>query len=223
LASEVPQTEEKAAREEKEVDWIARRKRTLILKGLSNPSRDSVLQVLADYEIATQGEVSRVDIREVKGAREKEWAFLWMASEQAAEICFGRRFNLRESPFYLIKDRSKEERLKMKEQRKSQASRSYRTVTVDNQKPNISSQFVNAGVQAQCLTQTSLSHTITGTQTVSRGSRTGTQTLNSCIPAWDSIMQRSSTQPTTQWHIKVSVGGPEHSPREWVCTTNLCK
>ena len=214
MASEVPQTEEKAAREEKEVDWIARRKRTLILKGLSNPSRDSVLQVLADYEIVTQGEVSRVDIREVKGAREKEWAFLWMASEQAAEICFGRRFNLRESPFYLLKDRSKEERLKMKEQRKSQASRSYRTVTVDNQKPNISSQSVNAGVQAQ-WTQ--------NPNAFSRGSRTGTQTLNSCIPAWDSIMQRSSTQPTTQWHIKVSVGGPEHSPREWVCTTNLCK
>lgn len=116
----------KDARDEMDAKWNERRKKNLILKGLENPTQDTVIQTLVHYGITTEKEVVRVFIRQVKGVKHKEWAFIEMVSEQAVENSFGKRFHLKGEPLYLQKDRSREERRRLKEQREKQAKPDHR-------------------------------------------------------------------------------------------------
>lgn len=113
----------KNAAREKELDekWNSRRKRNLILKGLDKPTQENVIRALVQHGLTTEKEIVRVVIREVRDVKYKEWAFVWMVSEQAVEASFSKRFYLKGTSLYLQRDRSKEERRRLKEQRLKRA------------------------------------------------------------------------------------------------------
>lgn len=112
---------EEAARDRDE-RWNIRRKKTLIMKGLENPTQETVIRSLVQYGIATGKEVVRVTVRQVKGVKHKDWAFVLMISEQAVEDSFRKRFYLKGTPLYIQKDLSWEERRRLKEQREKEAA-----------------------------------------------------------------------------------------------------
>ena len=89
-----------------EMRWNVRRKKTLIMKGLENPTQETVIRSLVQYGIATGKEVVRVTVRQVKGVKHKDWAFVLMTSEQAVEDSFRKRFHLKGTPLYIQKDLS---------------------------------------------------------------------------------------------------------------------
>ena len=61
-------------------------------------------------------------VRQVKGVKHKDWAFVLMISEQAVEDSFRKRFYLKGTPLYIQKDLSWEERRRLKEQREKEAA-----------------------------------------------------------------------------------------------------
>jgi len=48
------------------------------MKGLENPTQETVIRSLVQYGIATGKEVVRVTVRQVKGVKHKDWAFVLM-------------------------------------------------------------------------------------------------------------------------------------------------
>ena len=95
-------------------EWAEKRKKNLILRGLSNPTFEKVVNLLEHYKIAVRKDVIKVVQRRV-GLY--DWAFLTMASIETAEASFNNRLSLKGTQFYLQKDLSMAERLKLKEER----------------------------------------------------------------------------------------------------------
>lgn len=110
-----------AHQEEKEVkdqpntnQWEEKRKRTLILKGISNPDYNKVVEVVEKYNLAKRSDVVKVHSRKVQG---KDWAFITMTSEEVVQSAVRISFKLKGTTLYIQKDLSKEAREKLKEER----------------------------------------------------------------------------------------------------------
>ena len=94
--------------------WEEKRKKTLILKGVTNPDYKKVLEVLEKFDLAKRDEVVRVRSQKVQG---KDWAFITMPSEDVVDAVARRSFKLKGTSYYLQKDLSKEVRERLKEAR----------------------------------------------------------------------------------------------------------
>ena len=88
------------------------RKRTLILKGLKEPSEDFVRGFLQSNQIISgDGEIQEMQIRKI---RDQSWVFLRFATEEARVNSWKKRWNIKEKKIYLHKDLSPEERAKQR-------------------------------------------------------------------------------------------------------------
>lgn len=104
-------------------EWAEKRKKNMILRGLSNPTYERVVNCLEYYKIAERKDVVKVVQRRVGMV---DWAFLTMVSSESAEASFNKRLALKGTQLYIQKDLSRMERLKLKEEReKKRQSNGY--------------------------------------------------------------------------------------------------
>ena len=92
-----------------------RRKKTLILKGLSKQEPSAVHEFLGKYEFAQSKDVQKVEFRQVNS---QNWAFISFFSENTVEnIMRSKRKKLNKTSFYIQRDLNKETRAKERDNR----------------------------------------------------------------------------------------------------------
>lgn len=96
-------------------EWEEKRKKTVILKGLSNPSRTAVVSFLVKYGFAKEQEVVKVESRKVNS---QEWTFIQFTSVRIVDhIILSKGKKLRNTSFFMQRDLSKAARTKQREER----------------------------------------------------------------------------------------------------------
>lgn len=97
-----------------------RRKKTLILKGLSKQEPSAVQDFLGKYDFAQSKDVQKVEFRQVNS---QNWAFISFFSEDTVEnIMRSKRKKLNKTSFYIQRDLNKETRAKERDNRLARKS-----------------------------------------------------------------------------------------------------
>jgi len=96
-------------------EWEAKRMKTVILKGHSNPTRAAVVSFLGKYGFAKDQDVIKVENRKVNSM---EWTFIQFNSAEIVDhIIKTKGKKLRDTSFYMQRDLSKAARTKQREER----------------------------------------------------------------------------------------------------------